>query len=63
MRVKQSKTRTCYKAGEAAEVYWEAVPDANLKAGLDIVPLNPRKWNKDCEEAWQKDLGDYDYGL
>jgi hypothetical protein len=61
--VKQGKTRACYKAGEAAEVYWEAVPDANLKAGLDIVPLNPRKWNKDCEEAWRKDLGDYDYGL
>ena len=61
--VKAGKTRACYKAGEAAEVYWDAIPDANMKAGLGIVPLNPKKWNKDCEEAWRKDLGDYDYGV
>ena len=61
--VRKGKTRACYKAGEAAEIYWDEIPEAKMKACLSIEPLDPKKWNKDCEEAWRKDLGDYNYGL
>ena len=49
---KAGKTRVCYKAGEAVEVSWDAIPDANMKLCVSIVELNSRKWNKDVEEAW-----------
>ena len=60
---KAGKTRVCYKEGETVEVNWDAIPDADMKSCVSIVGLNPRKWNKDVEEAWQKDLGDYNYGV
>ena len=61
--VRKGKVRACYKAGEAAEIYWDEIPEANIKACVSIDPLDPKKWNKDCEDAWRKDLGDYDYGI
>ena len=61
--VRKGKTRACYKEGEAAEIFWDAIPEAKLKACLSIEPLNPRKWNKDVEGAWRRDLGNYDYGV
>ena len=48
----------------SAEVNWDAIPDADMVvACVGIISLNPRKWNKDAEEARRKDLGDYDYGI
>ena len=61
--IKAGATRACYKSGEAVEVNWDAIPDADMVACVGIVALNPRKWNKDVEEAWRKDLGNYDYGV
>ena len=62
-KIKAGATRACYKSGEAVEVNWDAIPDADMVACVGIVALNPRKWNKDVEEAWRKDLGNYDYGV
>ena len=61
--IRSGATRACYKAGESVEVNWDAIPDADVVACVGIVALNPRKWNKEVEEAWRKDLGDYDYGV
>ena len=57
-RIRAGATRrACYKAGEAVEANWDAIPDADMLACVGIVALNPRKWNKDAEEAWRKDYG------
>jgi len=41
------KMRKCWKEGEAVEVFWDVIPDADMPACRDKVALNPNKWNKD----------------
>ena len=49
--IKAGATRACYKAGESAEVNWDAIPDADMVvACVGIIALNPRKWNKDTQK-------------
>ena len=55
--------RKCYEKGAAAEIFWDAIPDADMKACRTIAPFNPNLWNKEVDGAWRRDLGDYDYGL
>ena len=57
------KARKCWKEGEAVEVFWDAIPDADMPACRDKVALNPNKWNKDVIDAWRMDLGEYNYGV
>ena len=53
----------CFKAGEAAEILWDADPEVNYLSGKSIAEFNPKLWNKDKEGAWCMDLGKTDYGL
>ena len=48
---------------EAAYIYWDPVPECNIPAVRSIQELPENKWNRDCEGAWRKDLGDEGYGL
>lgn len=57
------RARKCWKEGEAVEVFWDAIPDADMPACRDRVALNPNKWNKDDIDAWRMDLGEYNYGV
>ena len=57
------RARKCWKYGEAAELLWDAIPDADMPACRDKVALDARKWNKDVAGAWRMDLGDYNYGM
>ena len=57
------RARKCWKEGEAVEVFWDAMPDADMPACRDRVALNPNKWNKDDIDAWRMDLGEYNYGV
>ena len=52
-----------FKAGEAAEVLWGAVPEVNYPAGKSIAEFKPNLWNNDKLGAWCKDLGKIDYGI
>ena len=47
----------CSKAGEAAEVLWDGVPEVNHPVGKSIAEFKPNLWNKDKLRAWCKDLG------
>ena len=53
----------CFKAGEAAEVLWDAVPEVNYPAGKSIAEFKPNLWNKDKLGSWCKDLGKIDNGI
>ena len=56
--------RKRWKVAEAAEICWDAMPDANIDEPFrDKVEMDPKNWNKDCIGAWRMDLGDYDYGV
>ena len=57
------KMRKCWKEGEAVEVFWDVIPDADMPACRDKMALNPNKWNKDDIDAWRMDLGEYNYGV
>ena len=37
----------CYKEGEAPEVYWDAVPEANCPPGRTLENFDQKLWNKD----------------
>ena len=47
--------RKKYKVGQAADIFWDAISEADLGLSRCIVPLNPKKWNKTIHEAWRKD--------
>ena len=53
----------CSKAGEAAEVLWNAVPEVKYPAGKSIAEFKPNIWNKDKLGACCKELGNIDYGI
>ena len=54
--------RQCYKEVEAAEVFWDTMPEFNMEASRSIKPFNSRLWNKNENESWRIDLGDISYG-
>ena len=54
---------TCFKAGQSAEVRWDAVPEVNYPDGKSIAQFKPNLWYKDKLGAWCKDLGNIDYGI
>ena len=53
----------CYNENEAAEINWDAMPESKPKACTGIVELSEKKWNKDCDGAWRRDLGEESYCL
>ena len=59
-----ARTR-CYKENEAADILWDPILEVEptIPACRGIVELPERKWNKDCEGAWRKDIGTEDFGL
>ena len=57
-----SRTK-CYKEVKAAEVYWEAVPEANYPPGIRTETFDQKLWYKDKVEAWRKHHGEVDYGI
>ena len=53
----------CSKAGEAAEVLWDTVPEVKYPAGKSIAEFKPNIWNIDKLRAWRKELGKIDYDI
>ena len=55
----------CYKEGEAAEIFWDAIICAGIPQpqSRTIERLDPRKWNKHVVGAWRRDFGDISYGM
>ena len=51
-----------YKKGETAEVYWDAVPEANYPPGRTTEKFDKTLWNKDKVGAWRRDHDKVDYG-
>jgi len=52
----------CHKKNEAASVLWDAVEEANCPQCKSIEEFRPRKFNKDCEGGWRKEVK-VDYGI
>ena len=52
-----------FKAGEEAEVLWDAVPEVKHSDSKSIAEFKPKIWNRDKLGAWCKDLGNIDYGI
>ena len=48
----------CYKEGEAAEVFWYAIPECNMEASRSIDPFNSSLLNKNENRAWRMDICD-----
>ena len=46
-----------YNEGEAAEVYWDAVPEANYQPGKETEKFDQNLWNKDKVGAWIRGHG------
>ena len=38
--INPGKRRQCYKEGEAAEVFWDTIPERNMEASRSIEPFN-----------------------
>ena len=53
----------CYKEGEAAELYWYAVPESNYPPGRTIEKFDQKLWNKDKVGAWRRDHVKVYYGI
>ena len=52
----------CYKKNEAANVLWDAFEEANCPQCKSIEEFPPKKFNKDCEGGWRKEV-EVDYGI
>ena len=61
--INSGKRGQCYKEGEAAKVFWDAIPEYNMEASRYIEPFHSRLWNKNENRDWRMDLGDIRYGL
>ena len=44
--IKAGKSRQCYKEGEAAEVFWDAIPEYNIETSRSIEAFHSRLWNE-----------------
>lgn len=40
------RRRKWYEVGEAAEMYWDAIPEADFPDGSTIERIDKNKWNK-----------------
>ena len=57
----RSKT---WKENEAARVFWDPVPEANMKACRSIEKFAENMWNKNVVAgAWKMEKEEVDYGL
>ena len=61
--VKLGKRRQCYKKNEAVFVFWDAIPEVEYHAPCSIEPFNGKKWNKNYDVSWRKEVISVDYGL
>ena len=52
----------CYKKNEVANVLWDAVEEANCPPCKSIEEFCPKKFNKDYEGGWRKEV-EVDYGI
>ena len=59
----ERSTKRCHPIREAAEIFWDTVPEIEFEATSTIQPLKPNLWNKDKVGAWCKDYGDIEYGI
>ena len=57
------ESNKCYKEGEAEEVYWDAVPEANYPPGRTTEKFDQKLRNKDKVGARRRDNGEVDYGI
>ena len=55
--------KTCYKEGDVAEVYWDAVPEVNYTPGRTTEKSDQKLRNKDKVGARRRDHGEVDYGM
>ena len=53
----------CYKEGEAAEVYWDAVSGANYPPDIMTEKSDQKLLNKYKVRACKRDHGEVDYGM
>ena len=56
------KRTKCYEKNEAENVLWDAVEEANCSQCKPIEEFRPKKFNKDCEGGWRKEV-EVDYGI
>ena len=61
--INPGKRRQCYKGGEAAEVFWDEMPECNMDASIYIEPFISRLWNKNENLGWRMYIGDISYRL
>ena len=61
--VNPGKRCQCYKENETAFVFWDAVPEAEYPVSRSIEAFDEKKWNKNCDGSWRKELRVLDYGL
>ena len=52
-----------YKKGEAVEVYWDALSEANYPPGRTTEKFDQKLWKKDKVGAWRRGHGEVDYGI
>ena len=43
--------------------FWDAVPEADYPTSRSIEPFDEKKWNKNRDGSWRKELSAVDYGL
>ena len=46
----------CHKAGEAARVLWDAMPENGTEEEETVTELCPKKWNKGVIDGWRFDV-------
>ena len=57
-----ARTR-CYIEGEAAYVYWDAVPEENYPPHITTEKFDQKLWNKDKVGAWRRAHSEVDSGI
>ena len=58
----RGKRTQCYKKNETINVFWDAVDEAYCSQCKSIEEFCPKKFNKDCEGGWRKEV-EVNYGI
>ena len=56
------KHTKCYKKNVTANVFWDAVKEANCSQCKSIEEFCPKKFNNDCGGGWRKEV-EVNYGI